>query len=112
VGAGGVGAVGVPAFALLVALRAVQALGASAAFPAGLASLRAGRRDGRVPAAWLGALTVANNASAALGPMIASVLMRVAGWRALFPGHVPLAPTAVGLAPAPLPSAPARRHRR
>lgn len=87
----------VPGFAWLVGVRAVQALGTSAAYPAGLAMIRAAADDhiGRPPAAALAALTVAGNITAALGPVIGGLLVAVAGWQAIFLVNVPV--TAAGM---------------
>jgi MFS family permease len=90
----------VPGFAGLVAVRAVQALGTSAAYPAGLAMIRAATGDplGKPPAAALGALNMAANVSAALGPVIGGFLVAWAGWQAVFLINVPV--TAAGIAAA------------
>jgi MFS family permease len=73
-GASGLVAAYAPTFSLLLALRAVQALGTSAAFPAGIALLRMlDAREGSgppLPAAWLGAVAMSSNLGAALGPML------------------------------------------
>jgi MFS family permease len=86
----------VPGFAWLVVVRSLQALGTSAAYPAGLASIRAATGDpnGRPPAAALGSMNVAANVSAALGPVIGGFLVALAGWQAIFLVNVPV--TAVG----------------
>ncbi len=88
----------VPGFGWLVVLRAAQAAGTSAAFPAGLALIRASTSDprGHAPAAALGAVSVASSASAALGPVIGGFLVAAAGWPAIFVVNVPV--TAAGLA--------------
>src|SRR5262245_17452851 len=61
-------------FWLLVAMRAVQALGTSGAYPAGIALLRmlAARASSArpVPPAWLGAVAMVSNLGAAVGPML------------------------------------------
>src|SRR5262249_51069819 len=106
-GATGVAAAAGPSFAPLVAGRAIPAPGTSVGLSAGVAALGAlvagGGRGGRVPAAWLGALTVSSNASAALGPVLGSFLGAVAGWRAVFLVNVPISLVAIGLALAYLP---------
>ena len=86
----------VPGLVWLVAVRAVQAVGTSAAFPAGLAMIRAATGDpsGRPPAAALGAMNMAANVSAALGPVIGGFLVALAGWQAVFLINVPV--TAAG----------------
>jgi MFS family permease len=86
-----------PTFGWLVAARVVQALGTSAAFPAGLALIRRSTPDPSAPppAAALGALAIGGSVSAALGPVLGGVLVAVAGWEAIFLVNVVLA--AIGL---------------
>jgi MFS family permease len=75
-----------PTFGWLVAARAVQAIGTSAAYPAGLAMIRRSTDDpeGRPPASALGALSIAGSVSAALGPVLGGALVGLAGWQAIF----------------------------
>jgi MFS family permease len=86
----------VPGLAWLVVVRAAQAVGTSAAYPAGLAMIRAATGDpsGRPPAAALGSMNIAANVSAALGPVIGGFLVALAGWQAVFLVNIPI--TAVG----------------
>ena len=86
-----------PTFGWLVAVRVVQALGTSAAFPAGLTLIRRGdtEPDGPPPAAALGALAMAASVSAALGPVLGGVLVTAAGWEGIFVVNAVLA--AIGL---------------
>jgi len=84
-----------PSFGWLLAIRIVQAFGTAAAYPAGLAIIRARDRGSRAPAAALGALTVAGSVSAALGPVLGGGLVALAGWPAIFLVNVPV--VAVGL---------------
>jgi MFS family permease len=84
-----------PSFGWLIVVRVLQALGGSAAFPAGLAMIRSASPRGRAPAAALSAINVANSAGAALGPTLAGFLVAFAGWQAIFLVNVPLA--ALGL---------------
>jgi predicted MFS family arabinose efflux permease len=81
-------------FSLLVALRALQALGISAAFPSGIALLqRLKSREGLgrpVPATWLGAVAMSSNLGAALGPILGGVLVVTVGWRAIFLANLPI----------------------
>jgi MFS family permease len=94
-GASGLVAAYAPTFSLLLALRAVQALGTSAAFPAGIALLRmldAREGSGRpLPAAWLGAVAMSSNLGAALGPMLGGTFAVTVGWRAIFLANLPIA---------------------
>jgi MFS family permease len=86
-----------PSFGWLVVSRVALALGTSAAFPAGLAILRTAAGPGQpIPAAALGALSVAASVSAAIGPVIGGLLVTAAGWSAIFVANVPL--TLLGLA--------------
>jgi len=80
-----------PAFGWLVLVRVLQACGGSTAFPSGLAMIRGASPGGRVPAASLSAINVANSAGAALGPTLAGFLVAFAGWQAIFAVNVPLA---------------------
>jgi MFS family permease len=84
-----------PTFGWLVVLRVLQALGASAAYPAGLALFRAQTRQAtgettQLPAAALGAISMTSNVSAALGPTLGGVLLLNFPWQALFLINVPL----------------------
>ena len=98
-----------PSFGWLVAARAVQALGTSTAFPAGLGLIRAVSGE-RVPSRALAVLSVAASTSAALGPTVGGVLLSIWGWQAIFLVNVPLTLAAVGLGllwlPAPPPADP------
>jgi MFS family permease len=84
-----------PAFGWLIAFRVLQALGTSAAYPAGLAMIRSTDPGGKAPAGALGVLAIAASVSAALGPVIGGFLAALAGWPAIFLVNVPV--TAVGL---------------
>src|SRR5204863_457837 len=106
----GLAALVAPGFGWLVGCRVAQALGTSAAFPAGLAMIRR-MAGGRPPAATLAALSVTNATSAALGPVLGGVLVAAAGWRGIFAVNIPLAAVGLVLAlwwlPAPPAAAPA-----
>jgi MFS family permease len=84
-----------PAFGWLIACRMLQAFGTSAAYPAGLAILRAGAPHGPAPAGTLGAITITSSVSVALGPVLGGLLATRAGWPAIFLVNIPI--TAVGL---------------
>ncbi|WP_213454489.1 MFS transporter [Rhizomonospora bruguierae] len=86
----GVAAVTAPGFWWLVGCRVVQAVGTSAAFPAGLALIR--RIAGTTPpAATLATLGITASGSAALGPVLGGVLVAFTGWRGVFAVNIPLA---------------------
>src|SRR5262244_1177607 len=84
-----------PAFGWLIACRMLQAFGTSAAYPAGLAIMRAGDPQGQAPAGTLGAINITSSVSVALGPVLGGFLAAHAGWPAIFLVNVPL--TVVGL---------------
>src|SRR5713101_2360639 len=84
-----------PAFGGLIACRMLQAFGTSAAYPAGLAILRAVNPQGQAPAGTLGAISIASSVSVALGPVLGGFLAARAGWPAIFLVNVPI--TAAGL---------------
>ena len=94
-----------PSFGWLVAARAVQALGTSAAFPSGLGLIRATSGQ-RVPSQALAVLSVAASTSAALGPPIGGLLLSLWGWQAIFVVNVPITLAAIGLGLRWLPSPP------
>ena len=100
-----------PSFGWLVTARAVQALGTSAAFPAGLAMIRRSSTDpeGRPPASALGALAIAASVSAAFGPVLGGALVSAAGWQAIFLVNPALALVGLPLALTQLPHDPPRR---
>ena len=97
----------VPNFGALVAVRVIQALGTSTAFPAAIAMFRTAS-GGRPPARALGVLSIAANTLAALGPVIGGVLVAFAGWQAIFVVNVPIAAAGLVLAVLWLPRDPAR----
>jgi MFS family permease len=79
-----------PGFWWLVGLRVAQALGTSTAFPAAVVVIRQSIDEGGNPAAGFGALTIANSASAALGPVLGGLLVALGGWQAVFLINIPL----------------------
>ncbi|HLH21719.1 MAG TPA: MFS transporter [Chloroflexota bacterium] len=107
VGASGALAPLVPAFGWLVALRMVQALGTSAAYPAGLAIIRAGDPQGKAPAGTLGAINITSSVSVALGPVLGGFLAEIAGWPAIFLVNLPITAVSLMLALRWLPADPA-----
>jgi MFS family permease len=81
-------------FGLLTALRVIQAIGTSTAYPAGLVILRTihSRRNPNapLPASWLGAIAMSTNITAALGPVVAGALLATLGWYWIFLVNVPM----------------------
>jgi predicted MFS family arabinose efflux permease len=92
-----------PTLAILLVLRFLQAIGTSAPYPAALAIFRTRDAHGRAPAGALGAISITNSVSSALGPVLGGVLVAVAGWQALFLANIPLALLAMLLGLAWLP---------
>jgi MFS family permease len=85
-----------PSFAWLLVWRIVQAFGSAAGSPAGQATIRAQTGTSRPPVHALGAVSMANNLSAALGPVIGGLMVSLAGWQGIFWINIPVA--LVGLA--------------
>ena len=110
VGATGILVLFAPGFGWVVAARALQAIGSSAAFPAGLALIRR-LAGGQPPTGTLGTLSVANTASAAFGPVLGGLLIALAGWRGMFAVNIPLAALGLILALRWLPADPPRATR-
>ena len=98
-----------PALVVLVGLRVFQAVGTSAPYPAALAIFRARDARGRAPAGALGAISVTNSVSSALGPVLGGALVALAGWHAIFLANVPLVVLGLVLATVWLPSDTARQ---
>jgi MFS family permease len=94
VGVTGVVVLFAPGFGWVLACRVLQAIGSSAAFPAGLALLRRLVGD-QPPAGTLGTISATNSASAAFGPVLGGLLVAVSGWQAIFAVNIPV--TAIGL---------------
>jgi len=95
-----------PSLPWLVAARMTLAFGTAAAFPAGLAMVRAVAGEGPAPTGTLGALSIAANGMAALGPVVGGLAVAVAGWPAIFLVNVPLALAGIVLARLWLPAVP------
>ncbi|HZO69489.1 MAG TPA: MFS transporter [Kribbellaceae bacterium] len=100
-----------PGFWWLVAARAVQGIGSSAAFPAALVIFRAAAAPDRPPAGALAVLGVTASTSAALGPVLGGVLVALAGWQAVFLVNVPMTIAGIATALVVLPRSEARRRR-
>ena len=76
-----------PTFGWLIACRVLQALGTSAAYPAGLLMIRGATTAApNAPPARraLGVLAVANSVSAGVGPVLGGFLVSLASWPAIF----------------------------
>ncbi|UGS36873.1 MFS transporter [Capillimicrobium parvum] len=99
-----------PSLPWLVLARMVLAFGTAAAFPAGLAMVRAVAGEGPAPTGTLGALSIAANGMAALGPVVGGIAVAVAGWEAIFLVNVPLALAGIVLARVWLPAVPGTHH--
>jgi MFS family permease len=97
VGATGVLVLLAPGYGWVVAARVLQAIGTSTAYPSGLALIRR-LAGGRPPAGVLGAISAANTASAAFGPVLGGILVSLVGWRGIFAVNVPMAAVALVLA--------------
>jgi MFS family permease len=102
-----------PSFGWLLVWRVVQAFGSAAGSPAGQATFRAQTRSSRPPAQALGAVAIANNASAALGPVVGGFVVSLAGWPGIFWINVPVTIAGLLMAwwwlPTDTPAVPGRR---
>jgi MFS family permease len=87
-----------PALLLLIAIRFLQSIGSSSAYPAGVAIFRAQDARKRAPAGALGAVSITNSVSSALGPVLGGALVALAGWPAIFVANVPVALLGIALA--------------
>jgi MFS family permease len=99
-----------PSLAWLIAWRALLGVGTCAAFPAGVAMLRAeaDRLGLGLPAGALGALAVAGQVMVAAGPVAGGLLVQNWGWPAIFFMNLPLVALAAGLALVWMPQDPPR----
>jgi MFS family permease len=101
--AGALGPFG-PSIAWLAGMRALQAMATSAAYPAGMAMVRARAGAGAGAgvtgplAATLAVFSIVGNVSAAIGPSLGGALVEVGGWQAIFLVNVPMAAVGVLLA--------------
>jgi MFS family permease len=84
--------------AVLIGLRVLQAVGTSAPYPSALAIFRGRNPAGRAPASALGAISITNSVSSALGPVLGGALVALAGWQAIFAANLPLVALALALA--------------
>jgi len=87
-----------PSLPALIGIRFLQSIGTSSPYPAGVAIFRARHGQGRAPAGALGAVSIANSVSSALGPVLGGALVALAGWPAIFVINVPVALAAIALA--------------
>jgi predicted MFS family arabinose efflux permease len=87
-----------PSLPALMGVRFLQSIGTSSPYPAGVAVFRARHGQGRAPAGALGAVSIANSVSSALGPVLGGFLVGLAGWPAIFVVNVPIALAAIALA--------------
>jgi MFS family permease len=87
-----------PALGWLILARALLAVATSAAFPASLAMIRQVSASPQAPAGTMGALSIAANAMAALGPVIGGIAVGLAGWEGIFLVNLPLIATGIVLA--------------
>ena len=92
--AGSVAAGASTSIGMLIAARALQAIGGSMQFPAGLALLLDAFPRSRHQTA-IGAWGAMGGLAAALGPALGAVLIEAFGWRAVFYVNVPVALTAL-----------------
>jgi len=115
VGVSAVGASFAPGLGWLIAARVVMGVGTSAAYPSGLAMIRAWMRDHGAegtPTGALGAISVTAQSAVALGPPVGGVLVQLAGWRSIFWANIPFVVASLTLTMLWLPSGrPARRRR-
>lgn len=84
------GAVVAPTYPVLLAMRVLQGIGASALLTLSLALVSAGFDETARPRA-LGLYFAAGASAAAIGPVIGGLLTSAYGWRAMFAVQVPLA---------------------
>ncbi len=82
-----------PSLGALVAARVALGIGTSAAYPAGMALIRAWSQrhaNGATPTGGLGAISIAAQVAVAFGPPLGGALVQFAGWRAIFWINVPI----------------------
>lgn len=96
-----------PSLGWLVAARVMLGIGTSAAYPAGIAMIRAWSQRharGETPTSSLGAISIAAQVAVAFGPPLGGLLVQYAGWRGVFWINVPLVIVAFVLGAARLPA--------
>lgn len=96
----------------LIALRVALGLGTCAAYPAGVAMIRAeaDQRGTATPTGALSALAVAGQVMVALGPAVGGVLVQWQGWPAIFLVNLPFVVISGALAALWLPKDPPRKR--
>ncbi len=109
--AGSVLAIAAPSYAVFLAARAIQALGAGGIFPVATATIGdvvpAGRRGaalGMVAATW--------GLAAIVGPSLGGLITHYVSWRWIFAANVPLAVAVIALALRDVPRDAPQRHGR
>jgi MFS family permease len=82
----------VPSIEWLIALRLVQAVGSSVAFPAGLIIVRRSLlADPEASARAVGSITWINSLAAVAGPLVGGAMVQLLGWRGPFVFGIPFA---------------------
>jgi MFS family permease len=79
-----------PGFWWLVAVRAIQGIGTSAAYPAALVVFRSASGSSP-PSGAIAIVGIVAGGSAALGPVVGGVLIALVGWEAIFWINIPIA---------------------
>lgn len=101
-----------PTLGWLIASRIALGIGTSAAYPAGMAMIRAWSQqhaNGATPTGGLGAISIAAQVAVAFGPPLGGALVQFAGWRAIFWINVPIVLAAFLFAWLWIPADPVRR---
>jgi EmrB/QacA subfamily drug resistance transporter len=99
-----------PTVGVLIAVRAVQGIGAAMMIPAGLGlilSVTPPERRAAAIGVWGGVTSIA----AIAGPVVGGVLVDAFDWRAVFAVNIPIGILVLAAAPTLLPSSPARDRR-
>ena len=83
----------VPGFTGVLIARVLIGVGTSAAYPSAMSLIRdqSGRLGVETPPALLSGLSIASQATAAVGPVLGGLLVVTFGWRSIFLVNVPLA---------------------